>query len=226
MIVMLINPSKQVNRANYRARSRNLAASLTLEEWSQTLIDFDNSCAYCGGPYYGIDHFYPLSGGGGSVAWNCVPCCQTCNELKGSTHPLHLHHVSHAKIQKIQSYLHDRKLKRNQLCERERNLPTPPVVCENKSDHPIERGMRMRNQIQPSVQPLGNGKEIRITCDPQEGQVVLQVSQRPLSEDDLVASSHRIPIALSLSDATNLAQSILRAVTELLNRPSTSTESD
>jgi len=77
----------------------------------------------------------------------------------------------------------------------------------------------MRNQFQPSIHQLGDDKEIRITSDPHHAQVVLQVSQRPLNEEDLLSSSHRIPIALSLPDATFLAQGILKAVTELLNQP-------
>jgi hypothetical protein len=73
-----------------RARASGLPATLTLTQWLETLQHFAWRCAYCRQTRYeALDHFIPLSAGGGTTADNCVPACSFCNESKGSTDPSH-----------------------------------------------------------------------------------------------------------------------------------------
>jgi 5-methylcytosine-specific restriction endonuclease McrA len=63
-----------------RARAAGLPATLTLDQWLKTLDDFDDQCAYCRRrPLEALDHFVPISAGGGTTADNCVPACLQCN---------------------------------------------------------------------------------------------------------------------------------------------------
>jgi 5-methylcytosine-specific restriction endonuclease McrA len=41
-------------------------------------------CTYCLGQFgkLTVDHFHPVSKGGGGQGWNLVPCCQPCNSSK------------------------------------------------------------------------------------------------------------------------------------------------
>lgn len=71
-----------------RAIDAGLPATLTLEQWIATLKFYQGRCAYCRvGPYEAIEHFIPLTLGGGTTADNCVPACKTCNSSKGVRHP-------------------------------------------------------------------------------------------------------------------------------------------
>ena len=73
-----------------RARVQGLAADLTLADWLATLDHFGRSCAYCRvRPFTDLDHFIPLSAGGGTTAANCVPACARCNNLKRALDPAH-----------------------------------------------------------------------------------------------------------------------------------------
>lgn len=77
---------------NGRAMKLGLTADLTLRQywvaidWFVTEDEFDNlllSCAYCSQHLpLGIDHWLPLSHGGGTTANNCLPCCWQCNMSK------------------------------------------------------------------------------------------------------------------------------------------------
>lgn len=69
---------------NTRARKLGLPASLSYKQWSETLVHFDQKCAYCGGDYEIIEHFTPLTLGGETSARNCVPACGSCNSSKGN----------------------------------------------------------------------------------------------------------------------------------------------
>ncbi|HET9109939.1 MAG TPA: HNH endonuclease, partial [Ktedonobacterales bacterium] len=72
----------RVTKQVLRARKAGLAATLTTLEWLQTLIDFGGRCAYCSGPFDDLEHFLPISRGGGTTAQNCVPACRYCNGSK------------------------------------------------------------------------------------------------------------------------------------------------
>ena len=72
----------RVSKQRTRAHNAGLPATLTLVEWLQTLIDFGGRCAYCSGPFDDLEHFIPVSQGGGTTAQNCVPACRYCNSSK------------------------------------------------------------------------------------------------------------------------------------------------
>lgn len=66
------------------SNKRNLLATLTPDEWQETLEYFDNTCAYCGakGETLQRDHALPLSKGGYYVQSNIIPACKSCNSSK------------------------------------------------------------------------------------------------------------------------------------------------
>ena len=71
-----------------RARRLDLPATLTLREWLDTLEYFDWCCAYCRRMEFAcMDHFVPVTQGGGTTKDNCVPACVSCNSTKGGRHP-------------------------------------------------------------------------------------------------------------------------------------------
>ena len=73
-----------------RARVQDLLADLTLAGWLAALDHFGRSCAYCRScPFTDLDHFIPLSAGGGTTAANCVPACSRCNSVKRALDPAH-----------------------------------------------------------------------------------------------------------------------------------------
>lgn len=78
----------------HRAKKRSLPATLTEQEWRQSLAYFDHHCAYCGQAFddahpLTVDHFIPLSSPEcpGSVIGNVLPACQSCNTSKGNSKP-------------------------------------------------------------------------------------------------------------------------------------------
>lgn len=73
-----------------RAQTKGLPATLTLEDWLQTLADFGGLCAYCQErPFEHLEHFIPVDAGGGTTADNCIPACGKCNWSKGTADPDH-----------------------------------------------------------------------------------------------------------------------------------------
>lgn len=80
--------AQKVSQHNARARWSDLCATLTVEEWFTTIRDFEGKCAYClSAPYEQLDHFLPISQGGGTWQFNCVPACRKCNYAKGQRNP-------------------------------------------------------------------------------------------------------------------------------------------
>ena len=73
-----------------RAREAGLEATLTLAQWLQTIDNFSGLCAYCQlQPFQAIEHFVPISQGGGTTIVNCIPVCNQCNSQKNKQHPDH-----------------------------------------------------------------------------------------------------------------------------------------
>lgn len=72
----------------YRARKAGTPATLTLGQWITALKRYHYLCAYCQtNPYEVLEHYIPLSSGGGSTEENCVPACKSCNSKKRNEHP-------------------------------------------------------------------------------------------------------------------------------------------
>jgi len=95
------NPEKYRNRYNlyYRgegkeriiaigkrrdAKKKNAVATLTPEQWLDTLESFGNCCVYCGDKLTNVqqDHVIPVSSGGGYTKKNMLPACKSCNSSK------------------------------------------------------------------------------------------------------------------------------------------------
>jgi 5-methylcytosine-specific restriction endonuclease McrA len=70
-----------------RAKQHEVPATLTLKEWLDTLENFHWRCAYCHGKYEVMEHYIPVTQGGGTTAENCVPGCYKCNSKKSDSHP-------------------------------------------------------------------------------------------------------------------------------------------
>lgn len=57
---------------------------ITLEQWNQCKLHFNNSCCYCGKESNRLEkeHFIPISKGGKSDVTNILPSCKSCNSSK------------------------------------------------------------------------------------------------------------------------------------------------
>jgi 5-methylcytosine-specific restriction endonuclease McrA len=93
---------------NRAARKLGLPGTLTRAQWEYTVNFFQGRCAYCLEQNYGVvEHFIPLSQGGGTTFQNCVPACQSCNVLKDNWHqpstPARLRLL--AALPRVQAYL-------------------------------------------------------------------------------------------------------------------------
>lgn len=85
----ILEELKKVSNHNARAKNVRLFATLTLEQWLETLEHFNWKCAYCKtGKYELLEHFIPLNHGKGTTKDNCVPACSKCNSLKSAWNPL------------------------------------------------------------------------------------------------------------------------------------------
>ncbi len=81
---------KQFARKHYAkrmARKNAIICTLTLDDWRNLLIEFNNSCAYCHIPFSESnpptqDHVVPLCKGGNHTKENIVPACKSCNSKK------------------------------------------------------------------------------------------------------------------------------------------------
>lgn len=72
----------------YRASGDGLPATLTMPEWRRTLADFHDRCAYCGSADIDVlEHFVPISRGGGTTPGNCLPACEGCDSRKAGKMP-------------------------------------------------------------------------------------------------------------------------------------------
>lgn len=84
----LARERQRVANHNARAVQAGLRADLSLAQWMETLADFNGLCAYCQErPYEHLEHFIPLTAGGGTTISNVVPACGRCNWSKGSDDP-------------------------------------------------------------------------------------------------------------------------------------------
>ncbi|GHP00816.1 hypothetical protein KSF_108630 [Reticulibacter mediterranei] len=100
-----------VNSQVHRARRIGQAASLTFEEWVETLRQFNLCCAFCQtGPYEVLEHFLPIIHGGSSSSFNCLPACEICNALKNERLPQEFAgDIGEERLQMLQHYLEQRR---------------------------------------------------------------------------------------------------------------------
>ena len=78
-----------------RSLLSKLPATLTLEQWQQIKVDFNNKCAYCGmteeehrkrfNEQIHQEHFIPLFKSGEYTHNNIIPACRSCNSSKQDT---------------------------------------------------------------------------------------------------------------------------------------------
>lgn len=90
----LANTYKVTLQENTRALKRGLVADLTIEQVMMARLYFSVStqsfirseaCAYCRQSFAtGLDHWEPISSGGGSTVKNVLPCCHVCNVMKNA----------------------------------------------------------------------------------------------------------------------------------------------
>lgn len=95
---------QRVDFQNERARKLALSATLTIEQWIDTLNHFQWTCAYCSGPYEVLEHFIPLALQGETSVFNCLPSCFECNARKQDLHPGALSWIAPSTILYIRSY--------------------------------------------------------------------------------------------------------------------------
>ena len=94
------NPEKERERLRLKESKRRaqkldtqvekITPSLLKEYWIKKGID-PQRCYHCNktfeGLYEHLDHYYPLSKGGGHIKENLVPSCEHCNRTKGNKTP-------------------------------------------------------------------------------------------------------------------------------------------
>lgn len=72
-----------MNCQKREAKKRELPYSLTLSQWEQIKIFFNNRCAYCENELpLEQEHFIPLSKGGEYSKNNIICSCKSCNDSK------------------------------------------------------------------------------------------------------------------------------------------------
>lgn len=95
---------KQQRRIAERAGT---SYDLTHVQWRKTVEHFKGNCAYCeeSAPYLFIEHFVPVSLGGGTTISNCVPACMRCNNRKRDLHPDQVLLIPHADLERVRVFL-------------------------------------------------------------------------------------------------------------------------
>lgn len=106
---MLTIKKREYKRISFhltRARKLNVSADLTIDQWLTTLDDLNWKCAYClTAPYEEMDHFVPMSKGGNTSMFDCVPSCHACNVAKGRHHPLEVTAIPYEALTRVYRYL-------------------------------------------------------------------------------------------------------------------------
>ncbi len=83
-----LNPERhRIIKQRRRARKRQLPATLTEDQWQETLEACNHKCVYCGAPWKDGEHFVPESKGGGYTVNNILPACKRCNLTKSDKDP-------------------------------------------------------------------------------------------------------------------------------------------
>lgn len=73
----------RLNNQKRKAIGKQLSSTLTVEQWENVKLHFNNQCAYCGkSEKLTMDHFVPVSRQGELSKDNVVPVCASCNSYK------------------------------------------------------------------------------------------------------------------------------------------------
>ena len=68
-----------------RSLKKQLAATLTIQQWENIKFNFDNKCCYCGKKLsLEMEHFIPITNNGEYTLNNIIPSCKSCNSSKGA----------------------------------------------------------------------------------------------------------------------------------------------
>lgn len=73
----------KIRMHKYKARKKDLKATLTKAQWDSCVIYFNRECAYCGeDSNICQEHVIPVFSGGSYSSDNIVPACKRCNSSK------------------------------------------------------------------------------------------------------------------------------------------------
>lgn len=103
------------NIRRQRGRPGEYLWSLAL--WLQAVADFGGRCAYCDGDKkLSQDHFIPLAAPNcpGTVPWNIVPACRSCNASKASR-PAEQWVKDSVRLARIVAYLESRRVSQQEI---------------------------------------------------------------------------------------------------------------
>ena len=85
-VAKLNNPLRYQNYAN-RRRAQKISSHVENFDSNHIILKYGNKCCYCGGKFEHIDHYMPLSKGGGHTLENVRPACRNCNLTKNNKTP-------------------------------------------------------------------------------------------------------------------------------------------
>lgn len=75
----------RINGERRRTLKKSLPSTLTVQQWENIKLHFNNKCAYCNKKLpLAQEHFIALSKGGEYTVNNIIPSCQSCNSSKGT----------------------------------------------------------------------------------------------------------------------------------------------
>jgi 5-methylcytosine-specific restriction endonuclease McrA len=95
-----------VSRRIRYARSKGVAADLTVTQWKNTVNHFNDKCAYCQKASWDLlEHFIPTALGGATTVSNVVPACNSCNRRKYNLHPDQVTSIRKSDIDRVRSFL-------------------------------------------------------------------------------------------------------------------------
>ncbi|MBA2677554.1 MAG: HNH endonuclease [Ktedonobacteraceae bacterium] len=187
-----------LRRARRAAAKRELAASLTIDDWNQTCADMEYRCAYCGTAASmdaSLDHFLPMACGGGTTVTNCVLSCRECNRRKGNDRPETFLSHDPERLARLQYYLaHRRSWPSTQ--------PFWSFALQREEEYPLNR-----DEMQSTSYSLMTGAELSLYND--ERHTVLQLRYPAAPETDPLASGFQVAALLAPSECVALAASLL-----------------
>ncbi|HEU5382216.1 MAG TPA: HNH endonuclease signature motif containing protein [Ktedonobacteraceae bacterium] len=201
---MASRQAKQLARARHAARKRGLRADLYLDDWLQTIEDFEWKCAYCGKPYQTLDHFIALVQGGGTSIDNCVPSCLSCNQCKQGLPLKNVKNIPLEILERTRRYLAGRRS--GQLKRQWGTMQVPPF--------PSRKGFFMNSDMmQCTPFQLANGKALYLYSG--DNQLAFQMRELA-NADDPLSQGFQVATAITPMECIKLALTLLEKATPLL----------